>query len=229
MILPLLLLSSLSGSASALNLPDCIHVSPATARPRYKLSLDAVRDCQERARKKLIDAAQAKGRPLSYRQIEEIDDLQRAEAREYLEKSGTVIEGTTKSARSLGGVTKKDRSRISADEGAEVEALEKRLHAAAKDGRDGITPAMGRDILDSLEKRQGSVSPDMRKLVDAVVRDGGKLTPETMKLLQNAGRAAKSEGLDLNIDKDIERDLLEHDFDTDKDAPPAAHADPGNL
>lgn len=53
---------------------------------------------------------------------------------------------------------------------------------AAGDGKERITPAMGRDIIDSLTKQQGFVSPDLKDMLDSVV-DGGKLTPETMKKL----------------------------------------------
>jgi hypothetical protein len=229
MAAPFLLIALLAVPASAQKIPDCIHVSTTAVKLRYKPDLDSVRDCQEKAREKLIDDARNKGKPLSYAKVERIDDLQRAEVREFLANSGTIIEGSTKNSRSLGGVTDADLSRVSPEEGAEIGALEKRLHAAAGDGKDGITPAMGRDLIDSLTKKQGFVSSDMRDLIDSVVRDGGKLTPETMKKLQRAGKAAKGAGLDLNIDKGTEKNLIEHDFDSDKEQQPKAHADPGNL
>lgn len=222
MVAPLLLIAALAVPASAQKIPDCIHVSSTSVR--YMKSLDAVRDCQEKAREKLVGDAASKGKPLSYEALEKIDDRQREQVRDYLANSGMVIEGATKSKRGLGGATARDLKRVSAEEGAEIEGLEKRLQDAAGDGKDGITPAMGQDILDSLTKRQGGVSPDMKDLIDSVVRDGGKLTPATMKKLQNAGRKAKGAGLDLNIDKGTEKGLLEHDFDKDK-----PHADPGNL
>jgi hypothetical protein len=209
MAAPLLLLAVLAVPASAASpakLPDCVHVSSTSLR--YMPDLDAVRECQDKVRQKLVDDARNKGKPLSYQKLEKIDDQQREQVRDYLANSGTIIDGSTKSDRGLG----------------------ERLHAAAGDGKDGITPAMGRDIIDSLMKKQGFVSPDMKDLIDSTVRDGGKLTPETMKKLQGAGRAAKGAGLDLNINPGTEKDLLEHDFDKDKDeSKPAPHADPGNL
>jgi hypothetical protein len=227
MFAPLLLLAALTIPASAAKLPDCIHVSSTSAR--FMADLDAVRDCQAKVRQKLIDDAAAKGKPLSYQRLEKIDDQQREQVRDFLANSGTIIDGTTKSDRGLGGVTDADRKKVTADESAEIGDLEKRLHAAAGDGKDGITPDMGRDMIDSLTKKQGFVSPDMKDLIDSVVRDGGKLTPETMKKLQGAGAAAKGAGLDLNINKGTEKDLLEHDFDKDKEQPAAPPADPGNL
>lgn len=224
----LVLAALLAVPAAAQKVPDCIHVSTTAVKLRYKPDLEAVRDCQEKARQRLIDDAASKGRPLSHRTLERIDDEQRAQVRDFLANSGTVIEGATKSG-PFGGVSDEDRSRVSAAEGAELDALEKRLHAAAGDGKDGITPAMGRDLIDSLTKQQGFVSAPMRDLIDAVVRDGGKLTPETMKKLQKAGRAAKGAGLDLDIDKGTEKGLLEHDFDSDKESKAEARADPGNL
>jgi hypothetical protein len=227
MVAPLFLLAALALPASAAKLPDCIHVSSTSAV--FKADLDAVRDCQEKARRKMLDDAAARGKPLSYAALERIDDQQRAEVRDFLANSGTIIEGATKSSRGLGGVLEKDSRRVTADEGAAIGDLEKRLHEAAGDGKDGITPAMGRDILDSLTRKQGFVSPEIKDLLDAVVRDGGKLTPETMQKLQSAGREAKNAGLDLNIDKGTEKNLLEHDFTQDKEQAPEPPAGPGNL
>ncbi len=225
----LLSLTVLTARAAPPKLPDCIHLSTAAANPVFRPDLDSVRDCQDKARQKLIDQAQARGKPLSYRRIEEIDDAQRAEAKEFLERSGTVIDGTNKNDRGLGGLSEQDRARASPGDADALKGLEQRLHEAAGDGKNGITPSMGRDILDTLTQRQGGVSPDMKALIDSVVKDGGKLTPETMKQLQGAGQQAKGAGLDLGIDKGVEKSLLEHDFDKDKDAPPPPPADPGNL
>ena len=117
---------------------------------------------------------------------------------------------------------------MDAKSGASIAGLQKRLHAAAGDGKNGITPAMADDIRATLTQAQGSISPDMTVLLDAVQKDGGKLTPDTMKLLQGAGRGAKAEGLDLNIAPSTEKDIINHDFEADKPAfnaaqPPASN------
>lgn len=227
MVAHLLLVAALTVPVSAQKPPDCIHVSPKSAR--YKADLDAVRDCQEKARQKMIDDARSKGKPLSSEKLDQIDDQLRAQVREFMAKSGAVIKGGPRSGPALGAVTDEDLERVSPKEAAEIEGLENRLRSAAGDGKDGITPAMARDIIDSLTKEQGFINQDMKDLIDSVARDGGKLTPETMKKLQDAGRAAKAAGLDLNIDKNVEKDLLEHDFDKDRKEKPGAYADPGNM
>lgn len=214
MITPLLLSLALN-AAAAQRLPDCIHVSTSSAQ--YLPDLDAVRDCQNKARLKAQADAKKKGKPLTYAQLEAFDDLQRAGVKEYLEKSGTIIDGATKSDRPLDAAVKID------SDASVVADLEKRLRAAAGKGENGITPAMGKDIVETLTKRSGALSPEMKELLEAVTKDGGKLSAETMKKLQDAGRAAKGANLDLHIDKATEKALLEHDFDKDKAPAPSVN------
>jgi hypothetical protein len=232
---PLLLAAVLALPASAARLPDCIHLSSTSVR--MQKSLDAVR------------AAQARGAQVPAAKLDALDDHHRAEVRKYLAQSGEVIEGDSirvdesagKNAAAgeklaaharpgqLGGLTAAALAKVSPGDAAALQSLQKRLHAAAGDGSSGVTPGMARDMMDTIMARQGFVSGDMKALLEAVVKDGGKLTPETMKLLQNAGRAAKGAGLPLNIDPAMEKPLLEHDFDQDKDAPQAPPASPGSL
>lgn len=244
---PLALAVLLAAPAAAARLPDCIHVSSTSVR--MQKSLDAVRDCQDRARQELLDAAQARGAQVPAAKLDALDDHHRAEVRKYLAQSGEVLEGDEvrmdesagKNAGAgdklaaharpgqLGGLTGAALAKVSPGDAAALTALQKRLHAAAGDGSSGVTPGMARDMIDTIKSRQGFVSGDMKALLDAVVKDGGKLTPETMKLLQNAGRAAKGAGLPLNIDPAMEKPLLESDFDLDKEGAKAPPASPGSL
>ena len=155
-------------------------------------------------------------------QLDAIDEFQRTEARKFLSRKGTVIgAGSTgktggDSTGKLGGATAADLGHADPKSADAIKGLQGRLQAAAGDGKDGITPAMAADVRAALMQSQGGISPDMKDLLDSVERDGAKLTPETMKKLQGAGKAAKGEGLDLNIDPNTEKMLLEHDFDKDK-------------
>jgi hypothetical protein len=99
-----------------------------------------------------------------------------------------------------------------------VDELGSRLRSAAGDGSKGVTPDMAADITATLLQSQGSVSSDMRDLLDSVSRDGVNLTPDTMKLLQQGARDAKGQGLELGVAPEMEKLLLEHDFEADKPA-----------
>ena len=116
----------------------------------------------------------------------------------------------------LGGVSARNLARVDARSATAIQGLQERMHAAAGDGAGGITPAMADDVRATLLQAQGGISPEMSALLDATRRDGGKLTPETMTLLQGAGKEAKAAGLDLGIAPGVESDLLGHDFSKDK-------------
>jgi len=238
--------------AAAHRLPDCLKLS-AGAVDRSQ-TLAELKECQEASWEKFRAKKDEKGALPTPADLDRLDDHQRAEARRLLAESREVLDGNArhgvlqdepdfgskKGAVSalkpgeappagahpgeLGGVTEQDLSRVDEESAADIRALQARLHAAAGDGRHGIAPAMAEDIRKTLAESQDSLSPEMQALLDAVTKDGGKLTPATMKLLQNAGREAKSEGLNLNIDKATEKELLEHDIDSDKPAAP-----PGDM
>jgi hypothetical protein len=230
MLASLLLLASVAGAAG---LPDCL-TEPGTKRPREDFS--ALRDCQNAAREKYARAKDKKGRVPSAAALERFDEHQRSEAKRFFENpnagavgggGSTLIdspdappeEAAAAPARApkdkLGGLSGADRANAGAAAG-DLAGLESRLKAAAGDGSQGITPGMARDIISTLTKQQGGVSGDMQSLLDSVVRDGGKLKPETMMKLQNAAKSAKGAGLQLGIDPKIEKGLLESDFSQDK-------------
>ena len=207
-----ILLAALAAApaSAAVHPASCLHVSSGTAPSNF----NEFRACQNRTRAAVVAAAASKGAPLTEAQLDTIDDYQRAEARKFLAQPGRVVAGD--STGKLGGVTAADLGRADPKSAAAIQGLQGRLQAAAGDGKDGITPAMADDIRATLMQAQGGISPDMKDLLDSVQRDGAKLTPDTMKKLQGAGKAAKGDGLDLNIDPNTEKLLLEHDFDKDK-------------
>lgn len=91
---------------------------------------------------------------------------------------------------------------------AGMDDLNRRLRAESDGGKKGVTPEMAQQVRDYLKKNQGSVSPDMQRLLESVSKDGVKLTPDTMGQLQGAAKQAKGQGLDLNTDKNTEDFLL---------------------
>ena len=234
----LLLLLALPASAA---FPDCLK-DPATKRPREEF--EPLRECQKQARDNFAKKDK-KGRAPTTAALERFDDHQRAEAKRFFDNpnasaaggGGTTLidsdsaetaggEAAPLPKDKLGGLSSSDRAKAGEGAGALL-GLEGRLKAAAGDGSQGVTPGMARDIIATLKSQQGGVSGDMQSLLDSVVRDGGKLKPETMKKLQDAAKSAKGAGLQLNIDPKIEKGLLESDFSQDK--VPDAPASPGAL
>jgi len=247
-VLPLLAMLA-AVPASSGEFKDCLKMSSGAISGGQ--TLDDLRDCQELARGQFQEKKAKKGLEPTAAELDRLDEHQREEARRLMAASKEVIVGpgassteadfgSKKGARSalkdgealpagstpgkLGGVTAENLSRTDPKSAKDIQDLQNRLHAAAGDGKDGVTPAMADDVRRTLESAQGSVSPDMKQLLEATSKDGGKLTPETMKLLQKAGKSAKDGGMNLNIDPSTEKELLEHDFDQDKSAQP-----PGNL
>lgn len=221
--------------------PDCLK-DPATKRPREQF--ERLRECQRAARDAFAAKKDKKGRRPSPAALEAFDDHQRAEAKRFFENPNAEAAGGASTlvdapdapseeaapARAgrkdkLGGLSGADRAKAG-DSARELMGLESRLKAAAGDGSQGITPGMARDIIATLTRQQGGVSGDMRGLLDSVVRDGGKLKPETMQKLQDAAKAAKGAGLQLGIDPKMEKAILESDFSQDRvpDAPASPNA-----
>jgi hypothetical protein len=221
--------------AVALKPVSCLGSASAAA----PASLDALRACQDAARTAAVAAAAGSGTPLTDAQLDEIDEYQRAEARKFLSRRRGAVAGQAEppstppsadgAAGKPAGSAPKDLPRADPKDAAAVADLRKRLQLAAGDGGNGVTPAMAGDIQATLLQTQGSISPEMKGLLDAVSRDGGMPTPDTMKKVQGAGKAAKDAGLDLGIDPALQKQLLEHDFDEDKPAFESQQAPPGTM
>lgn len=228
------LLACVPAHAAKSVVKNCL-TAPAGDAPQ---TFDELRSCQDDARAKAVRKARKKGRTLSQSELEAIDEQQRSETRRFFAANDVVVDGGAPAAPEkpepkLGGATPGDLAQVDAKSAAALAGLQARLQSAAGDGRQGITPAMSADIVNMLTQAQGGISSDMKALLDAVAKDGGKLTPETMKLLQGAGQSAKGQKLDLNVDPDMEKALLTHDFEGDKKyvppAPGAAPSSPGSL
>lgn len=206
-MLLLALLVALAAAPAHAASTGCLEAKPA---PR---TLDELRACHKKTRAAAVLSAKLKGAPLDADALEALDETRRAETRRFLADSGSPA-GRAPPGK-LGGATPQDLSRVDPKSAAALSSLQTRLHSAAGDGAQGITPAMAADIRATLMQAQGGVSPDMSALLDALAHDGGNLTPGTMQLLQGAGRAVKDEGLNLNIDPKLEQELLHHDFNSD--------------
>ncbi len=212
---------------------SCLEDAGHGRAPR---SYDELRVCQDKARAAAIAAAKKQGRPLTSAQLDALDSGERAQARWYFAHA-PVIEGGPAAARttsaSAGSGAVPDwgsAARLDARTASSIAGLQARLKAEGGDGSRGITPEMAADIAATLQQEQGGMSGDMRQLLDAVSRDGGKLTPGTMKLLQGAARQAKAQGMNLNIDPNTENEILNHDFDSDQqDYNRGSSASPGSM
>ncbi len=207
------ILFALASPAWAGAFPDCAHF------PSFK----EVLDCQAKARNAFEISWEKEhgGNPPSAEQWEKLEDFQRRESRAYLAAhSSAATTNKLKTTTNLGGIKDKDLGRLPADQAQSLGALQERLKAGSDGGKKGVDAKMAQDVTEYLNKEQGDVSPEMQELHKAVSKDGSNLTPETMQKLQDAARQGKGSGLDLNVQPDTEKFLLEHDFK--KDPKPAS-------
>lgn len=139
--------------ACAHRLPVCLKTSSETQR------LADLKACQEESWEKFLTKKDEKGALPTTDDLDRLDEHQRAEARRLLAKSKEVLDGDTVPAGAhpgeLGGATGRDLSRTDAKTAKSVSDLQARMHAAAGDGRDGITPAMVDDIKQTLGGAKG--------------------------------------------------------------------------
>lgn len=226
-------------AAPAAAFPDCAR---AGKPPKDRPFLQDVLDCQERERAKLRETRRRAGREPSAAELDALDSHQREEVRAYIARNQsaeavaeappepaepTRPRGAAKGGK-LGGLADKDLERATPEQAKGLEDLQRRLHEQAGDGSRGISPAMAKDIEETLLRRQGHVSPEMAELLKAVSKDGGTLSHDTMRRLSDAAKAAKAEGIDLGVDKKTEEGLLNFTPPAETGAP-APSASPGSL
>lgn len=233
MSVPTLLALLLVIPARATKFPDCAREGKP---PRDKPFLQDVLDCQEKARTDFTEKKRRTGQEPTPEELDALDQHQRKEVRDYISRNddvGTVAQTPASQPEDdapkaaggkLGGLSDTDLRRVSRKQAQGLRELQRRIHERAADGQGGVTPQSVRDIEEFLLRRQGHISPEMAELLRGVEKDGGTLSDDTMKRLSEAAKAAKSEGLDLGIDPQIEKGLLE--FQPPRNAAPSG---PGSL
>lgn len=199
------------------------------------VDFDALRACQDKERLAFIDAMRAKKKRLpTEAELDGLEDRQRGEARAF-------FEGRTQGASDMDlaseepprevektfareekpktqAPAKKLQGPLALVEGqagvtqGDLDYLSNSLSQKSEHGKKGVTPEMAGDMRKMLMQKQGSVSPDMSRLLDLTSRDGANLSQETMEALRDAGKQAKGAGLNLNIDPNTEKQLLEDDL-----------------
>jgi hypothetical protein len=234
--------------ALALMLLSSTASATCMSKGRDFVDFDALRACQDKERLAFIDATRAKKKRLpTEAELDGLEERQRGEAREFfagrtqgVSDMDLASEADAPPKRkdpenthvihppSRTGPAKKLQGPLALVEGqdgmtqGDLDFLRNSLGQKSDHGKKGVTPEMAGDMRKMLMQKQGSVSPDMSRLLDLTSRDGANLSQETMEALRDAGKQAKGAGMNLNIDPDTERQLLEDDL-----TPSGGRAGPG--
>jgi hypothetical protein len=178
-------------------------------------TLAALRDCQDTNL-----AAYEKAHPnLSDDEADRLDDIQRAEVREYLSRhpSRAALSEPPAAGNDLKLPAPSGRSTPPAAPGTQIDGLDALTATLAQEGGNGsqgITPQMAQQIADYLNKQQGGMSADMSALLSSLQKDGPNLSDESALRLKQAARAAKAQGINLNLpDPKVEQWLLDPSTD----------------
>ena len=199
------LLLAVSASA-AVPKPDCLHDEKGNVRG----TVEEVEACQDEAEEKLAAEREKAKKPLTRKERRALRRHQRVEITTFLRATGALTEPPSDDA----PPNRRDRRPEGWSE--DISELEQRSREAAGDGSMGVSPGMAADMRQEIMAKQGFISPEMDALLKSVSQDGGQLTPETMKKLQQGLRAVKGAGLDSKLDPETEGAILGGDFDADK-------------
>jgi len=206
----------LAGPAAA---AGCVGADPEGADD--PATAEAFQACQAKQRKAFIKSVTGRtGRAPTEAALERFDDRARAEAATYFSRHTQT--GDDPSPAPAAAEKASDHVSVEKAGGADakdVDALKAAMVEKSEGGKKGVTPEMADDMRKFLEQRQGSVSPDMERLLQSTSRDGANLTQGTMQQLRGAAKQAKGQGLDLGIDPSMEKALLHDDLEPAPGAP----------
>lgn len=208
-----LILQGLSTPLSAASFPSCVKKSSSTYQepPTLAALIKCHKEKLEAAR---LDFAKAHGVPPADLAVERWEDMQRAEVRDYLrrhEDQASLDEPTgTTLVDEGGGADKAPEANGDGEAGLDKD-FESSLKEKSQGGKHGITPGMAKDIVEYLQRKQGGVSPEMKDLLQTVKSEGANLSDATILQIKMAAQKANRAGIDLKVDRETERFLLEPD------------------
>ena len=201
----LCLLFLLRMPAAAESFPSCV-VKTSSTTYKEPASLKELLDCQRGKLGRSSDAYRKRyGKELPEAKLERWQELQRQEVREFLRRHPKLA--TLPDDHPPGGTARPGQDLPESGAQAmdkDTEALKQRLWDESDQGRKGVTPEMADQIVRDLMAKQGFVSDDMAALLNAVQKDGPKLTEDTVLKLQDAARQAKANGMKLDIKPEME-------------------------
>lgn len=187
LVTTLLLFGVLSTPGAARVWPDCLNSGP---KKTPVSSFSRLKSCQKKAKRRLIDRAEAKAKPLSTAELDSLDAHQRAEARRFLAQPNIVVSGPPLPQNEAGdesaGQDGTDGSRGEAEHGqngpgdrggrkskpdrviaAAASQVEARFHEA------GI-PEVPSDAIERLKfaltASGGRITPDIDRQIDAEIQ-----------------------------------------------------------
>jgi len=207
-------------TAALASFRPCLPAAAKSSIPE-PASLQALLDCQKNNLDRLVSDYQTQhGSAPSEATVEGWRERQRREARDFTRRypERSVMTGQA-SQDSPDAAPEPKHNGTPKIGGKDLDALQQDLWKKSDQGRKGVTPEMAQEIISVIMQEQGSVSPDMAALLQAVQKDGADLTGDTVRLLQDAARKADAEGLDLEVKPDIKEFLLHGELQSGS-APP---------
>lgn len=203
--------------SSAASLPS---VPPCSVKRHGKVkepaTLDAMLQCQKNALQKASDDWVTRhSAQVPEGMIDRWMDQQRAEMRAYIARHPDASIDDSQDAKPQAAASTPEKPAAASQPQdpaqAEADAFKKQLWAESDGGKNGVTPQMAQQMAQRIEAQQGYVSPEMQALLDAVSKDGARLTPDTVNKLKAAAQDANASGLDLGVSPDMQKVLLEND------------------